>query len=156
MLEELKEGSIGLASEFEGTGELMQGELRVAGHIVSAVREQREMNAGTQLASSCFLFIQFRSPAHRVGPPIFRNLPEKALYTAEDSKSWRVTIKGAQDTFISRISIRRTLPLHAIACLFSSNFLFPLAFVGGSFVTDLEMCFLLTEEASTGENMTSC
>lgn len=110
MLEELKEGSVGLASEFEGTGEVMQGEVRVACHIVSGVREQREMNAGTQLASSCFLFIQFRSPAHGVVPPIFRNLPEKALYTARDSQSGRVTIKGAQDTLIPRISIRRTLP----------------------------------------------
>lgn len=69
LLEELKEGSVGLASEFEGTGEVMAGKTQVTSHITSVVRAQREMNAGTQLASSCFLFIQFRLPAHRVIPP---------------------------------------------------------------------------------------
>lgn len=47
-------------------GEAWQQGIEVAGHIASSVTVQREVNAG---GSS--IFVQFRLPAHRMGPLTF-------------------------------------------------------------------------------------
>lgn len=137
LLEELKEGSIGLASEFEGTGEVMAGRTqRDWSHcLCSQVAERDEC-----WDSAGFFMLPFRS-VQTPQPIGWSHFSEMALYTGRDSESGRVTIPGAQCTLISRISIRRrTMPLDAIA-LFTRDFLLALAFVGGGFCHSLGRVF---------------
>lgn len=94
------------------------------------------------LGPSCLLHVSFSfssdpqpigCPAHIQKPFWNGPLHNQRFYTTRDSESGRVAIAGAQDTLISRVSIRRrTLPSDAIA-LFTRDFLLPLAFVGGGF-----------------------